>query len=153
MINLQQEKYKTDNGQEIDASVVEVLGSYQHIADGFYNWTCGRCSTQRTDRSCGWPISGQVIRCEKCTAMNLLVRTNCAEIDEALSGKWRAPERDAELERLRGIVEINESKVRDVKQRLSPEVRTVIANWRLPAELQQETTAEVAADEVEGTTP
>lgn len=149
LTNLGQEKYKDDNGREIEASAVDVLGPYKHIAIGFYRWTCGRCGEEHGGRSCGWPISGQVMLCGKCSAMNLLVRTNCVEIDEALSGKWRTPERDAELERLRGVVGINDQTVRDIKQRLLSTVSAAISNWRLPIELQREAATAITPKDAE----
>jgi hypothetical protein len=149
MTNLGQEKYKDANGRDIAASQVDVLAAYQHVADGFYRWTCGRCHAEHADRACGWPISGQVIRCEQhtpafgdrnetgCGAMNLLVRTNCGEIDVALAGMWRVPDRDKELERLKGVIELNEKAVLEVKRQLTALVNNALATWRLPLEDQK----------------
>ena len=87
--------YVVDN---VDAAVIEYLAPYRHLSDGFYRWECGQCKSEHGDRACGWPISGQVMRCNKCGQMNLLVRTNCAAIDEALGGMWRSAEQAASPE-------------------------------------------------------
>src|SRR5271167_2759870 len=99
MKNLQQEKYEDDNGHEIDASKVDVLAPYVHQADGFYNWTCGSCGAEHSDR--WWNISGRVIMCPTCKKQNLLVRTNCKEITELVRRKMEIDDRDRELERLK----------------------------------------------------
>src|SRR5208283_2666104 len=97
MNNLQQVKYKDENGREIDASSVEVLAPYMHVADGFYNWTCGACGSAHATRSCGWTIQGQVLPCDTCKKMNLLVKTNCEEIQQLMQREWDDEERKVEL--------------------------------------------------------
>ncbi len=128
--NLLQKKYKDDNGHEFDAADVQCLAPYTHIADGFYNWTCGICHHDHSSRSCGWPISGQVLHCDGCKRMNLLVRTNCVEIDEAMSGKFRAPERDRELERLQGIEQFNEKQLSRIRAELLRRIEMSLVNLR-----------------------
>lgn len=118
-----QEKYKDDNGHEITAEKVQVLAPYQHIADGFYRWQCGSCDKEHGSRACGWPISGQVLKCDGCRKMNLLVRTNCEEIDKAFGSYLANEERTKELERLRGIEKYNAEQVAKIWN----EVRDTIA--------------------------
>ena len=79
---LGQKEYKDDNGNSISAEKIEFIAPYKHIVDGFYEWECGQCGNKHGCRSCGWPIAGQVLRCEKCGFMNLLVKTNTAELDK-----------------------------------------------------------------------
>lgn len=115
MKNLYQEKYKDDNGRDIDTSRVEFLVPYRYHVDGFYEWACPKCGNDHHSRSCGWPISGQVLACDACKAMSLLVRTNCVEIDEALHGKWQSVERDKENERLKDIQKFNDEQLKQVR--------------------------------------
>ena len=131
MNNLLQEKYKDDNGHDFEASDVQCLAPYKHLSDGFYRWTCGSCFHEHSSRSCGWPISGQVLRCDSCQRMNLLVRTNCIEIDEAMSGKFRAPDRDAELERLRDIEKFNEVALSRIRGELLRRIELSVINLRV----------------------
>ena len=110
---LNQESYKDDNGKEIPASKVQCLAPYKHIVDGFYKWECGRCGKEHGSRSCGWPIAGQVLECDGCQTMNLLVKTNCEEIDKAFGLFIHMEERNKELTRLVNIEqELNMLKAR-----------------------------------------
>jgi hypothetical protein len=79
---LNQPTYKDDNGNVIDASKVEYIAPYTYVVDGFYHWECGQCGDKHSSRSCGWPISGQVLKCQKCGHMNLLVKTNIDELNQ-----------------------------------------------------------------------
>lgn len=115
MNNLAQTTYKNDNGNPVDAGTVEVLAAYKHIADGFYNWDCSKCGHGHSSRSCGWPIAGQVLACDKCKSMNLLVRTNCEETDKALRLLFQNEEREKELARLRGIEQLNKSELAGIQ--------------------------------------
>jgi hypothetical protein len=115
MKNLQQEKYKNDNGYEIVASEAQFLAPYKYHVDGFYEWRCPACNHDHHTRSCGWPISGQVLACDECKLKSLLVRTNCVEIDEALQGKWRSAEMEAENQRLKDVVKFNEDELRKIR--------------------------------------
>lgn len=128
MNNLQQVKYKDENGTEIDASRVEVLGPYLHIADGFYNWTCGACGSGYSSRSCGWPIQGQVLICESCKKMNLLVRTDCDALTELARRKFEAEERDRELKRLKEIEKFNDDKLLQIKREILSLVEKAISS-------------------------
>jgi hypothetical protein len=114
MLNLQQAVYEDGDGHPVEAAKVQALAPYVHIADGFYNWTCGACGTGHSDR--WWNISGRVLPCHGCKKLNLLVRTNCTEITEALSGQWQSKERDEENEKLRGIVKFNDEKVQEIRR-------------------------------------
>jgi hypothetical protein len=115
MKNLQQEKYEDDNGHEFPADKVDCLAPYGHVCDGFYHWTCGSCGEEHSDR--WWNISGRVIKCGNggCGKMNLLVRTNCKEITEALSDKWRQKEIQEENERLKDIQKFNKQEFEKVR--------------------------------------
>jgi hypothetical protein len=126
-MSLQQAQYKDDNGRDIDASNIEYLAPYRHIADGFYRWECGQCKYEHSERSCGWPISGQVMRCQKCGQMSLLVRTNCAAVDEALSGMWRSAEQADENARLKDIQRYNTEQVADIRRRVLWAVQQAVA--------------------------
>lgn len=98
---LGQTGYVNDNGVATDPDEVEFLAPYKHVVDGFYTWECGNCSQSHGSRSCGWPISGQVIACESCKKKNLLVRTNTNEISEALALAFRREEVEIDLARKR----------------------------------------------------
>jgi hypothetical protein len=131
MKNLQQEKYKDDNGRDIEASKVEVLAPYKYHVDGFYQWTCPTCGFDHNSRSCGWPISGQVLACDQCHVKTLLVRTNCIEIDEVLQGKWRSEERDKENERLKGIEKYNADELQKIRFKILGIVEQAIASAKV----------------------
>lgn len=93
---LNQKEYKDDNGRPISGDVIEYITTYQYILDGFYKWQCAKCDAVHQSRA-HWAISGQVLKCEKsgmddkevkgCGAMNLLVKTNCDELDEVYGNK------------------------------------------------------------------
>lgn len=122
---LGQSLYKDENGQDIAADRVRALAPYRHIADGFYNWQCGHCCQTHNGRA-GWAISGQVLRCESCDSMNLLVRTNCIEIDTALAGKWRSVEMEQENERLKNIRQYNEQQLVILKREILAQVARAV---------------------------
>ena len=130
MKNLQQELYKNDNGHDIEAARIQVLTPYKYHVDGFYQWACGSCEFEHHSRSCGWPISGQVLECESCHKMNLLVRTNCVEIDETLQGKWKSEERDKENDRLKGIKKFNEEQMKTYRRKVLDAVQHTIQSLR-----------------------
>ena len=131
---LAQPKYKGDHGQELDASLVDVLTPYKFIADGFHHWECGICHCEHFDRSCGWPISGQVLACKSCSKMNLLVRTNCVELDALMTRNFAAEYDKQELERLRGIEKYNAGKIEEIRRKLVQAVQNTSVN--VPAEAQ-----------------
>lgn len=127
MNNLAQKVYEDDNGREFPAGQVDCLAPYTHHADGFYSWTCGGCGVEHRDR--WWNISGRVLKCgdgrnqafgdtqivQGCGKMNLLVRTNCTEINTAVSGMWQQAEVAKENERLKDIVKWNEDQFRKIR--------------------------------------
>jgi|SRR5208337_634983 len=116
MKNLQQEIYEDDNGQPIEAAKVDTLGSYVLICDGFYNWTCGACGAEHSDR---WiKFSGRVLKCGDCGKMNLLVRTNTDAVTEALQGKWKSEEMEKENARLKDIVKFNSDQLWAIRNEL-----------------------------------
>jgi len=114
MKNLQQAVYEDDNGHPVEAEKVDCLTTYSAVFDGFYNWSCGSCGHDHSDR--WWNISGRVVVCQNCKKKNLLVRTNTTEITEALSGKWRQAEIAEENERLKGIINYNVEKVKEIQR-------------------------------------
>jgi hypothetical protein len=137
MKNLSQAKYEDGNGHEVDASMVDVLAPYKFIADGFYTWTCGACGEEHNDR---WHSpSGRVLVCQKgspafgsrpeegCGKRNLLVRTNCTEISESLSGKWQATDEVKEAKRLLGIQEHNEEALQQLRHKILTELEQMLA--------------------------
>ena len=126
MTNLQQKVYEDDNGHEFPSEKVDTLASYIHQADGFYNWTCGGCGSEYSDR--WWNISGRVVRCEHCQKMNLLVRTNCTEITEMAKQKYASEEREAELKRLKDIEKWNDDKFTRIKSEVLSLVERAIAS-------------------------
>jgi len=100
---LTQENYKDSSGKDIPASKVQCLAPYKHIVDGFYTWQCAHCGKEQGSRSCGWPIAGQVLECGECQTMNLLVKTNCEELDKAFGLFINMERREKELERLANV--------------------------------------------------
>ena len=124
MKHLQQEKYEDENGLPVEAAKIDCLAPYTYVADGFYNWACGLCGAEHSSR---WiTVSGRAHKCETCGKLNLLVRTDCNEIKEALEGKWRAPERDKELERLKRIEVLNTDKLAQLRYKILAEVGRMI---------------------------
>jgi hypothetical protein len=89
---LNQTIFKDHTGNSVGSELVEFISPYSHICDGFYEWECGNCGKKHASRSCGWSISGQVLKCEDsshmggskdgCGKMNLLVKTNTDELDK-----------------------------------------------------------------------
>jgi hypothetical protein len=126
MTNLQQAVYEDDNGHEFPAEKVDALAPYTHQSDGFYNWTCGICSCENSDR--WWNISGRVVMCEHCRKMNLLVRTNCTEITELVKQKYASDEREVELKRLKDIEKWNDDKFTRIKSEVLSLVERAIAS-------------------------
>jgi hypothetical protein len=122
MKDLQQAVYEDDNGNPVDAEKVDCLAPYNHVCDGFYNWSCGACGHEHSDR--WWSISGRVMVCQQCKKKNLLVRTNTKEITEALQGKWKSAEMEAENERLKGIIKYNVEQIRGFQQIILNAVNT-----------------------------
>lgn len=94
---LGQRTYKDENGNEISADKVEFIAPYQHVADGFYNWECGQCGNTDNSRSCGWSISGQVLKCRKCGYYNLLVKTNTDELNQWMGKNLTLEQLTAEI--------------------------------------------------------
>jgi hypothetical protein len=124
MKHLQQEKYETEGGAPINAEAIDHLASYTYIADGFYNWMCSGCGLEHNDR---WiAVSGRVHECSGCGKMNLLVRTDCTAIQDALQGKWQSEERDKELVRLRGIQQYNQDQLAQLRYKILGEVGKTI---------------------------
>ena len=81
---LTQEKYKSSNGYEIDASEVEAFGTYKHVVDGFYSWQCGNCQKVSGSRACGWSIAGQVLVCPSCKKKVLILRNDVEYVNKKL---------------------------------------------------------------------
>lgn len=138
---LQQTSYKDGNGHGINSSAVQVLAAYRHICDGFYDWACGSCVFEHHSRTCGWPIAGQVLKCESCGKMNLLVRTNCIEIDALMRRNMEVEYDKKELERLKDIEKYNEAQVNQIKSQLWNVVQSALSQ-RLPAPSTKEREAE-----------
>lgn len=124
MTNLQQPKYEGDNGQEVDASVVQVLAPYVHTCDGFYTWTCGACFAENGYR--WWNISGRVLECPSCHKMNLLVRTNCKEITALTQRNFDAEYDKSELECLKAIEKYNKEELAKIKRGILARVQESI---------------------------
>jgi len=81
---LSQKIYKNDDGNEIASSEVDVVTTYEHIADGFYKWFCAECGNEAASRTCGWPIMGQVLKCKKCNKNNLLLYSGTDRVMQAV---------------------------------------------------------------------
>ncbi len=132
LTNLGQEQYEDENGFPFPASKVDALAPYTHIADGFYDWTCGACGAEHHDRH--FKFSGRVSACKKCDKMNLLVRTNCAELNELIGEKWESGERDQELNRLRGIKALNDAEIAKIRTQVYEEIRQAVNRGLAKAE-------------------
>lgn len=81
---LAQKKYTDCNGEPIDASTVDGITVYNHIADGFYEWYCFYCNKIHSNRSCGWPIAGQILYCSDCMKWNLLLRSDIELVNKGI---------------------------------------------------------------------
>lgn len=116
MKNLQQEIYEDDNGRPFEAEKVACLAPYTHIADGFYTWTCGSCGEENSDR--WYNISGRVMECHSCRKTNLLVRTNCAEINKLTWRNFEFEELKLQVARLKDIEKFNDDQLLKIKQEI-----------------------------------
>lgn len=75
-MRLAQEEYVNENGHKVKADIIDCVTTYYHIADGFYEWECSECKEKNANRSCGWPIAGQVLVCPNCNNRNLLLTSS-----------------------------------------------------------------------------
>jgi len=79
-----QKEYVDHNGNKMSVEKVENISTYKHIMDGFYTWVCSNCRNKHDTRSSGWPISGQILKCEECKKLNLLLRSDTDEVNKAI---------------------------------------------------------------------
>jgi len=114
MTNLQQLKYEDEDGREILADNIDCLAPFTHIADGFYNWTCGRCGVENSDR--WYKISGRVVKCRCCQKLNLLVRTDCDNVASLQMRQREFEELTLEVKRLKDIEKLNDDQLLKIKQ-------------------------------------
>ena len=129
---LAQKEYVDDQGHPVLATTVEIA-PYTHIADGFYKWECGSgsCRALHASRSCGWPVAGQVLRCEKCGTLNLLVKTNVKELDECFGMKIRLEEDSSALKREQeAFYQLIERSARQKLQHLLPVLDKLVEEIR-----------------------
>ncbi len=76
---------------------MDVITTYKHIADGFYEAKCGYCQKHTLgSRSCGWSISGMVVKCSECGKINLILRSDVDEVNKAIFWYYSAQERKYE---------------------------------------------------------
>lgn len=113
-MKLLQPDYEDEDGRRIEASKIDAIGTYVHVADGFYNWDCGACNGQNSDR--WWKIAGRVVKCKHCHKLNLLVRTDCDYINEAVAKRGFYEQNNAEIERLRSLEKYNKEQLQAIKQ-------------------------------------
>jgi len=115
---LSQEFYKTDDGHEISAAEVDCITSYEYIMDGFYKWQCAGCGNIFSSRAVT-NIAGLVLKCHDrrsnermgdvkeftpgCGKMNLLVKTNCEELDKCFGNSLELEREKKNLDRLKEI--------------------------------------------------
>ena len=137
---------------------IDCLAPYEYMCVGFLTWECGRCGKEHSTRmfktagvviQCGRGVSIYDARLEKktgvryedgCGARNLLVRTNCLEINEMLQGKWRQDEAIRENERLRGIVRYNEEVLARITRFLQTDLEKALKDslYRLKTSIETE---------------
>ena len=118
MKRLQQKEYENygKGPKRLGPRGIDCLAPYEPTGDGLLTWECGKCGREhptRMFRVAGvtvLPIGGAAFD-GGCGAMNLLVRTNCREIEETLQGKWKQDGVIKENERLRGIAKYNEETI------------------------------------------
>lgn len=128
-MELEQKFYKDEDGREIEASQVTSVGIIKYGIDGFYTWQCMKCMDNdkiHGSRSCGWPIAGQVRECSDCGSKCLLLRTDTDYITELCQQKWKAVERDKELERLQGIETINNKMIREINMKFHSAIQETL---------------------------
>lgn len=132
MIGLAQKEYVNHNGEKISAEKVEGVTTYNHIADGFYNWPCYSCGEMNGSRACGWPIAGQVLVCHKCEMHNLLLTSST---DDSNKGQKFAIEFDKEksvIDAFKKRAEIAEEHTRRIKMKLDwimSSLHAKMQNW------------------------
>jgi len=84
---LNDEKYEDEHGKYIDRNEIEFLGTYEHMADGFFKWQCGNCNHVAQYRA--FRISGTVFKCTECQKKNLLIRTDIRFIHQKMNAADR----------------------------------------------------------------
>lgn len=123
MKNLQQTKYEDDNGIEFPAEKIDTLGSYVHVCDGFYSWTCGGCGKDHGDR---WHnISGRVLKCDGCKKWVLLVRTETTRITELYRTAINNLDLEEEVKQLREVKRLNEEDLKRIRQDFMRKVQAI----------------------------
>ena len=121
-MELEQKFYKDDNGRPIESNKIQSIGIIKYGSDGFYHWQCVDCNSVTSSRSCGWAIAGQVIQCDTCGVLCLLLRTDTDYITELCEQRYKSEERDKELERLKGIELINNNMIREISMKFHTSV-------------------------------
>jgi len=91
---LNDQRYEDESGRFIDRNEIEVLGTYEHMADGFFKWQCGLCNSVDSTRA--FKIGGVVFKCRECGKKNLLIRTDIKFINQKMAN---ADRNDTESER------------------------------------------------------
>lgn len=144
---LQDDKYenydrKGEDDRWIPAEQITCLAPYKYICDGFLTWECGKCGKEHSDRM--FSTSGVVVQCGRprdvygnakdgtlsekplglvydggCGALNLLVRTNCLAISEALKKQWEFDEDWKANQHIKDILKFNDEQLSEVAQEIS----------------------------------
>ena len=169
MRRLQEKEYENyDNGGPIRLKPEEIdcLAPYEHTGDGLLAWECGRCGAEHSTRM--FKSAGVVLRCGRevpvfpsslsrgereevehklgvryrggCGARNLLVHTNCTEINGMLKERRRQDEAMRENERLRGIMKYNEEVLAKIVRFLKMDMDRALGDslYRLKASIETE---------------
>lgn len=84
---LNDQSYENEDGRFIDKNEIETLGTYEHMADGFFKWQCGNCN--KVSQSRAFKIGGVVFKCSECKKTNLLIRTDIRFINQKMANADR----------------------------------------------------------------
>jgi len=84
---LNDQTYENEDGRYIDKNEIETLGTYEHMADGFFKWQCGNCNKVHQFRA--YKIGGVAYKCADCGKVNLLIRTDIRFINQKMANADR----------------------------------------------------------------
>jgi len=129
MKNLSQEQYEDQDGKPFPADKIDCITPYSTPIDGFFHSECAKCGENISSRH--FRFFGVVLKCSKCGAHNLLVRTDVIWVHEQIL-KGRTLEVDLqELERLKGIEKYNEDQIKSMKYKLSSQLESFIRQLKI----------------------
>jgi len=129
MKNLAQKEYEDGNGKPFPADKIDCVTPYSPPIDGFFWTECGKCGESIGGRH--FRFFGVVIKCSKCGAQNLLVRTDVIWVHEQILKSRELQVDSEELERLKGIEKYNEDQIKTIKWKLKSDLDSFIRQLKI----------------------